>query len=428
MSLESAPDHGNIQSHTTVKQCRICRNNRLHEIINLGEQYLTGQFPRSINEQISKGPLELIMCDGATGCGLVQLRHSYNSSELYGNNYGYRSGLNKSMVKHLDGIAGFTRQYVTFESGDVVLDIGSNDGTFLSFFGHSGLKLIGVDPTGEKFRSHYLDEIQLISDFFSVDGYLKSSGNKTAKLISSVAMFYDLEDPSKFMREVNRILSDDGVWYLEQSYLPAMLKANAYDTICHEHLEYYTLSQIKWMADRAALKIIDVRTNDANGGSIGITLAKTTSSLAPNHSETARILKLEENGGFLTTTPYFEFATRIARHRDDLKKLLAGIKDQGKRILGYGASTKGNVILQYCNIGSSELPFIADVNEDKFGCFTPGSLIPIISEAEAHRMNPDYFLVLPWHFKENLLEREASFLTAGGKMIFPFPEIEIVSR
>ena len=251
-------------------------------------------------------------------------------------------------------------------------------------------------------------------------------GARQAKIITSISMFYDLEEPQSFVEDVASVLADDGVWHFEQSYLPAMLDATAYDTVCHEHLEYYSLKQIKWMMDRGGLKLVDVEMNDINGGSFAVTVAKADSSFQPDSTAINRILSEEESAGLDTPRPYEQFRKRVGKHREDLLATLRKLRDEGSKVLGYGASTKGNVMLQFCGVNASLLSCIADVNPDKFGHFTPGTHIPIVSENEAHAIHPDYFLVLPWHFRDNLIQREAAFLERGGKMIFPLPRIEIV--
>ena len=249
-----------------------------------------------------------------------------------------------------------------------------------------------------------------------------------AKIITSIAMFYDLEDPLHFMRQIESILADDGIWHFEQSYMPFMLQANAYDTICHEHLEYYALKQIKWMTDRVGLKIINVEFNQINGGSFAVSVAKQNTNYPACDELVQEILKKEQDMGLYSIVPYQKFQDGIFQHREGLLSALRQIRKNGKLILGYGASTKGNVILQFCGIDDLLIPVIAEVNEEKFGCFTPGTYIPIMSESEAKAKAPDYFLVLPWHFKENLIAREQDFLKNGGRMLFPLPEIEVVGR
>lgn len=416
-----------METFHAIERCRICGNSELVPVLHLGDQALTGVFPRRRDEPLTKGPLELVKCHGrADSCGLVQLRHSYNSLELYGDNYGYRSSLNRSMVEHLRGKVDSLRARVQLEDDDVVVDIGSNDGTTLSFYPLT-LTRVGMDPTAGRFREYYRPGIHVVPDFFSAARFRSEIGNRKAKIVTSIAMFYDLEEPLEFVSEVASILDDDGIWHFEQSYMPLMLTQTAYDTICHEHLEYYGLRQIQWMMDRCGLTILDVDVNDVNGGSFAVTVAKDSSRLKRNAVGIDRIAAEEEGAGVNTLEPFKRFADRVFAHREELIALIARLRDEGSRVLGYGASTKGNVILQFCGFTSNELPYIAEVNADKFGCFTPGTGIPIISEAEARAMNPSYFLVMPWHFRENLVEREREFLRGGGKMIFPLPSIEVVN-
>src|ERR1700746_557581 len=254
-----------------VEKCRICRNRRLECVLDLGEQMLTGVFPRAKNARVTTGPLRLVKCVGDNGvCGLLQLEHSYDLSEMYGQNYGYRSGLNPSMVAHLHGKVKKLLGRVELRAGDLVVHIGSNDSTTVQGY-PAGPVLVGIDPTGVKFSNNYPKHIQLISDFFSAALLSERFRGKKAKIVTSFSMFYDLEDPVSFMRDVYEALADDGLCVFEQSYMPAMLKTNSYDTVCHEHLEFYGLRQIKWMADRVGFRILDVEYNDVNGGSFSVT-------------------------------------------------------------------------------------------------------------------------------------------------------------
>ena len=410
-----------------ISSCRICNNRQLVSLLHLGEQCLTGIFPKSPDEPITRGPLELVKCDGDDACGLVQLRHSYDSAEMYGADYGYRSSLNKSMVAHLRAKVAKLIAMAPPQPGDIVLDIGSNDGTLLSFY-PPGLTAVGMDPTAAKFREFYQPHIEVIADFFSAANFKAQFGTRKAKLITSIAMFYDLDEPMQFVEQVAEILDGEGIWHFEQSYLPAMLAANAYDTICHEHVEYYALAQIRWMMDRCGLKIIAVELNDINGGSFAVTVAKASSRHEEDTAAVVTMLAAEASQGLHTLAPYEAFRSRVFHHRDALLALLAELSQQGASVLGYGASTKGNVILQFCGITRAQIPCIAEVNPDKFGRFTPGTHIPIVSETEAHAMKPDCLLVMPWHFRDNLVKREAAYLQRGGKMIFPLPEIQIVGQ
>jgi NDP-4-keto-2,6-dideoxyhexose 3-C-methyltransferase len=417
-----------MKSFRRIDACRICGNTALEPVLSLGNQYLTGVFSKATDEKLTCGPLTLVRCSGGPeACGLVQLEHSYNSSEMYGDRYGYRSSLNSSMVEHLRGKIGRLVAAAAPSPGDVVLDIGSNDGTSLSFYPDS-LTRVGMDPTADMFSHHYKPDVHRVADFFSAKRFDAELGGRKAKVVTSIAMFYDLDEPLEFISQVRSVMVDDGIWHFEQSYMPRMLETTGYDTICHEHLEYYALAQVEWMMKRSGLRIIDVELNDANGGSFAVTVCKTdaTHHARPNRKET--ILADENQLGLDSSRPFEDFAARVEQHRRELPELLDRLRDEGALTLGYGASTKGNVMLQYCGIGPSSLPFIAEVNHEKFGCFTPGTCIPIISEDEAHALNPDYLLAMPWHFRRNLVEREAAFLNRGGKMIFPLPHIQVLDR
>lgn len=404
------------------KTCRVCGNKNLLPVLSLGEQALTGVFPATVEEKVPSGPLDLIWC---RECGLLQMKESYNLDEMYGDNYGYRSGLNQSMVDHLNQKIRKLQAMAKLTEKDMVIDIGSNDATSLKAY-TVRCERVGIDPTGRKFLKYYPEDVVLISDFFTARKFIDIFGEREAKIITSIAMFYDLEDPTTFVRDVSKILAPDGIWHFEQSYMPAMLQATAYDTVCHEHLEFYSFRVIKELLERCGMHIIDVDLNRINGGSIAITAANRHSPYIANGRMIDWLLTAERELKLDTPKPYMDFEERVYRHRDDLLFTINTLLAQGKTIFGYGASTKGNVMLQFCGLTSKQIPFIADVNPDKFGCFTPGTHIPIISEKHAKAMNPDYFLVFPWHFKDNILERENEWRNNGGKFIFPLPKIEIV--
>ena len=411
-----------------IKSCRICGNTKLIEVVNLGNMALTGVFPKSSDEQVGSGPLALVKCHGNDdSCGLLQLKHNYDLGSLYGKNYGYRSGLNKSMVTHLHSKVKKIISMVEPNFDDLIIDIGSNDSTLLQAYPENFTNLTGVDPTGVKFSSYYPSHIRLIPDFFSSKLISEKYGNKKAKIISSISMFYDLENPIDFVTDIYNVLDDNGIWVFEQSYMPEMIRMNSYDTICHEHLEYYSLYQIKFMCDKVGLKIIDVEFNDINGGSFSITVSKRDSKFEENKKLVDKILKDEKSEGFNSLELYEKFNRSIKLHKDEFLKFIRDAGTAGKKILGYGASTKGNVILQYCGITEKDIPCIAEVNEDKFGSFAPGTLIPIVSEKEAKEMHPDYLLVLPWHFKDFILSKEAEYIKKSGcRFVFPLPEIGVV--
>ena len=401
-----------------IKNCRSCKSNRLMKVYSLGKQALTGIFPPKKNTKITKGDLSMVLCKK---CKLLQLQHNFDSKEMYGDNYGYMSSLNKSMEFHLRVKAINLIKKYNLKSKNSILDIGSNDGTFLSFFSKN-FKLYGCDPTIEKFSKLYRKDINQLPFFFSEEHFK----NQKFNLITSIAMFYDLPDPLKFAKEIHNILHDQGIWHIELSYMPLMIKNTSYDTICHEHLEYYSLFSLKFLLNAANLKIINLSFNQINGGSIVLDISKKKSKYKECKQLINWVLEREKLNKYNELEKQKSFFKECQNHKILLKKLLKTLKKQNKKVLGYGASTKGNVLLQYCNIKSDMINNIAEVNKFKFNKYTPGTNIKIISEKAAKLKKPDYFLVLPWHFKDHIIKREKNFLKNGGKLIFPLPDIEII--
>jgi len=404
-----------------VSRCRICGGEALEEVLDLGIQFLTGVFPRTQQHpELPKGPLRLVRCAATDGCGLVQLSHSYEPAEMYGANYGYRSGLNPSMVRHLKSRieAILTRQPVA--AGDVVIDIASNDGTSLGFYPTSSIR-IGIDPTAEKYKDFYPSDVIRVCDFFSRESALAASQGQKALVITAFSMMYDLEDPTSFIRQVADVLDPDGIFVFEQSYLPLMLEKIAFDTICHEHIEYYGLRQIDWILSAADLEIIDVELNDVNGGSFAVTAAhQGRFEISP---AVQRLRDVESNLWSDVSGRLNQFRLSTRQSIIDLKTFVRAELAQGKTFAALGASTKGNVLLQAANLGPSEITQIGDVNPDKFGSFTPGSGIPILPEEDVLARNFDYYIVLPWHFKDFFIN---SPRFRGRHLVFPLPQLEVV--
>lgn len=411
-----------MSMYTEIESCRVSKKKDLVTFLNLGNQKLTGVFPKP-NEELETGPLELVWSPSSY---LVQLKHTFEPTEMYGDNYGYRSGLNNSMIQHLVNKVNYLVELSKLEDGDVVVDIGSNDCTTLKAFPNY-VKRIGIDPTIKKFSNYYPEDIPYVADFFSEESYRSVEKNKKAKLVMSIACFYDLEDPISFVKDIRSILDDNGLWHFEQAYLPSTLRSLSYDTACHEHIEYYSMLSVQNILEQAGMKIVDVTLNDINGGSFAVTACKdTNTSVKVNHPVINWLIDEEYKMGLDTVKPYFEFAQRTYEHRDSLVNLVRSLRADGKSIYGYGASTKGNVLLQWCGFTSDDITAIGEVNSDKFGCVTPGTNIPIVSEEEVKSNNPDYLIVLPWHFKNGIIQREKEYMNSGGKFIFPLPYIQII--
>ena len=410
--------------YTEIDKCRICGNPNLETIFDLGEQYLTGVFPPIDDDFDLTGPVTLIKCVGVDTCGLVQLKQSYDLDLMYGDNYGYRSGLNSSMVNHLEAKISKIEASIELHSGDIVLDIGANDGTSLKAYQNDKIHKVAVDPTIKKFSQYYPPNIKQIANFFPCEEFSQYLGNKKCKVITSFSMFYDLEDPVTFAKMIAKYLDAHGIWVFEQSYLPAMLETNSFDTICHEHLEFYALRQLDWILDVAGLKIIDAELNSVNGGSISITAAHKSFIKVEEHNiqKVNQLRDTESKNGINTTGIWESFHARVQTEKYRLIELMSRTKSKGGKIYGLGASTKGNVLLQYYELTSSEITAIFEVNDEKFGCVTPGGKIPIIDERDLERLvnEDDMLLVLPWHFKDFFINSQKF---RDYNLTFPLPVV-----
>jgi trans-aconitate methyltransferase len=419
--------------HVKVRQtCRLCGSKSLSPILNLGPQMLASAFASKENQEylpLRKVPLELVRCNpelDENACGLVQLKHTFPSDIMY-TDYWYASGVNQTMRDALADITTKAKEFVTIEKGDVAVDIGCNDGTLLNSYKNPALDLIGFDPA-KNFMGAEGEGFSRINDYFNKASYLAARGTKKAKIVTSIAMFYDLEDPISFTQDIADILDENGVWILQMADLPNMLRNNMFDNICHEHLTYYHLAPMEFLLTRCGMKLVDVEMNFVNGSSYRFYIRKMAGA-EPTADALKRIAKVrfeEFNLALDTDAPYKKFKDNIERNRNDLLFFINQEREKGKQVFVYGASTKGNVLLQYCELNAENMPYAAERNPRKWGTKTLGSNIPIISEEDARAMKPDYFLVLPYHFLDEMLVRETEFINRGGKFIVPVPSVKLV--
>ena len=400
-----------------VSECRIC-NEKLKEILNLGKHINTGYFPSKIDETQPKLPLRIYICQNKK-CELVQLGDNYNLNYLFGIDYGYRSGLNKSMVNHLHKL--FLETPKRFKNKKLnILDIGSNDGTLLNFFGkkHS---LYAVDPTIMKFKKYYNKNIQKIPYIFNnqITKYFKNK-NINFNVIYTISMFYDLPRPKEFVKNISDVLNENGIWIVENSYLLTMLKKNSIDTICHEHIEYYSIKSISFLLSKFNLFINDIKFNDINGGSFTLFISKKKKKF----NKLDKLIKYENAN---TLKMISSFKKNIINIKNKIKKFLdINLKDK-KSFYLYGASTKGNTLINFFKINSSQIPYALDINLDKKNKFTPGSNIKILNKITKLDSNVIFFVSI-WHFKKFILKNERELLNKGVKFLFPLPKPHVVSK
>jgi NDP-4-keto-2,6-dideoxyhexose 3-C-methyltransferase len=415
----------------TRTTCRVCGGS-LGPVLSLGEHYVSNFILPREGDGI-KAPLELVLCQR---CRLLQLKHTVPGEAMY-RNYWYRSGTNRSMREALADISGKAETLMHLRAGDTVLDIGCNDGTLLASYKTGAIYKIGFDPAENlaPFSQKIADKI--IIGFFDSETFqhdVDLHGHRP-RIVTSIAMFYDLEDPKKFVSDIKTVMHPDGLWVVQMSYLPLMLKQNAFDNICHEHLEYYSLQSFEYLLNLYDFQIVDVELNDINGGSLRAYIRndgankecfgdETYRALA---SERVRTLREQEIRMSLDEKKiYTEFAMWVERIKGDVVGFIREQVQLGKTVYVYGASTKGNTLLQYFGLDNSLITAAAERNPDKWGRLTVGTHIPIVSEDEARAAHPDYFLVLPWHFIEEFKRREMVYLSAGGRFILPAPHFTLV--
>ncbi|TMI22465.1 class I SAM-dependent methyltransferase [Candidatus Bathyarchaeota archaeon] len=402
---------------TPIKRCRLCHSRNLVRILSLGNQHVSdfvtakGDSPRS--------PLELVRC---ARCNLVQLKHTFPRDSLY-RHYWYRSGISSTMRKALEDIVIKACEVALPKEGDIVMDIGCNDGTLLRSYKIPGLKLVGFEPAKNLVEEARKGTTFVFNDFFGYDQFHQKFPGTKAKLITSVAMFYDLDDPDAFVADIAKCLEARGVWVIQQNYLCSMLQQNGFDNIGHEHLTYYSLETMSKLLSNHDLEIFDVEKNDVNGGSFRTFVAQKGQFPVRKSVETMK--KSEKKLFSMKPSTYSTFAKNVQRVRSQLSDFIKDQTRNGRTVYVYGASTRGNTILQYCKLDRHLIKKATDANPEKWGLKTPGTQIPIVSKDEARRDKPDFFLVLPHHFLKEIMREEQEYLESGGKLIVPLPEFRI---
>tara|TARA_X000000950_G_C13848172_1_gene633298 strand:+ start:174 stop:1430 length:1257 start_codon:yes stop_codon:yes gene_type:complete len=399
-------------------KCKNCKKNSLIRVIKIGKQPLSGFFYIKKKINLKKYSLDLYRC---ANCNLVQLNNTANIKMMYGKHYGYKTSVSKMMVSHLKEKVKRLKKNKFLKIKNNILDIGSNDASFLKLFGKKS-NLYGIDPSAQKFQKEYKG-MKLIPNFFSKKNIVNYTKNKNIKfdLISSFAIFYDVEDPNSFCRDIEMLLNDNGIWICEFSYLPLMLKNLTFDQICHEHLMYYTFSVFEEILLNNKLKVIDIKLNEINGGSIEVIIAKSKSKMTSNN---ILIKKIKNDEKKITRKAYYNFSKRIKKIKEDLVSFV----NNNYPIIGYGASTKGNIVLNYSKLNSYKINYICDASKQKFGKYTPGSNIKIISKEKMRTLRPKYILVLIWSFRSEVIKEELDYIKKGGNLIFHLPKFHIINK
>ena len=403
-------------------------------LFSLGDLYVSDFIDKDSDARAGKHDLTLVMDERY---GAARLNKTTPIHSMFGK-YWYRSGINSTMKKELKNIVDSVVVLQDFKQNDLWLDIACNDGTLLSFV-PDNFKKIGIDPAEDSFKEEsekIADEI--IQDYFTLDNFKKSKfKNQKASVITCIAMFYDLDEPINFLKDVYEVLDDDGLFVLQMSYTPLMIKQLAFDNICHEHVYYWSLESLSKLLDESDFKVVDCQLNDVNGGSFRIYIKKKNNDMLKFSTAPYRdvcnvriesLLNWEKITEVNQEKTWFQFFENIQKLKEETVTFIKNEKAKGKVICGYGASTKGNTLLQYFELDDTLIDAIAERSHYKFGLKTIGTNIPIKSEEEVRLMNPDYMLVLPWHFINEFIKREDAFLSAGGAFIVPCPKFQIIRK
>jgi NDP-4-keto-2,6-dideoxyhexose 3-C-methyltransferase len=422
-NIKTAPE---LEALFTIRNtCRSCGSSNLKRVLNLGPMHISAFVDLDADEEEKIVPLDLLLCED---CSLVQLRHTTRPDLLW-KHYWYRSGTNFTMRSALAEITDRVESVVRLSPKDIVIDIGCNDGTLLRSYRTKGIRLVGFEPAGNLVSDAAVGTTRIINDFFNFDAFNKAFPRESAKVITSISMFYDLEDPNTFVRDVRSCLSPNGLWIIQMNYLPAMLEINAFDNIGHEHLEYYSLLALRKLLERNGLDIIDVETTDLNGGSIRVYIRHAEANVQASAAAAERIQAIEAQEQAMaldTPTPYDAFAKRIEKIKHDVVDFVRAETAKGKRIYAYGASTRGTTLLQYFGLDRTQIIKAVERSPYKFGKKATGTWIPIISEEQAREEQPDYMLILPYFFLDEFLQREREYLVRGGRFIVPVPTMRVI--
>lgn len=414
-----------------ISRCRVCGNPRLYPVLDLGVMALTGRFFAPDEPRPPAWPVTLLRCDNIadpSACGTAQLLHDYDQGEFFGPFYGYRSGITETMRTHLKRKADDLAALTGLAPGDLVIDIGSNDGTLLHSYGVEGISRIGVDPSAEPFRAEYGPDAELIVDFFPSPALAPALRGRKARIVTSIAMFYDVPDPVGFARAVRDVLAPDGVWEVEVAYFPRIVDILGYDTIVHEHATFYALANLQWIGRQVGLEMFHAEESGINGASVRVLFRHASETRFRETPAFREVMAFEEASAWLTRDPVDQLALRVFAHRDAVQRFFAKCRARRMKVLGYGASTKGNAVLQYCGVGRADMPFILERYPKKYGLLTPGTEIPIIPEDAGRAMRPHILAVLPWQFRDEIVRREREWIEGGGVLFFAVPELEVVTR
>jgi hypothetical protein len=416
-----------------INKCKVCGSENLEDVFSLDPQYISATFVQDNEKEGDlakiKIPMTLTLCSDSktkTGCGLLQLREEVESDFLY-TRYFYRSSTNQTMINDLKKVVIDIQDKVNLADGDVVVDIGANDCTMIQFY-PKNLNRIAIEPAKNIDWSSVDPSIKIINNYFSANSFEDVMPSKKVKAFSCCAMFYDLADPNKFVSDIKALLAEDGIWCIQLSYLPSMINNMNFYDICHEHLSYYSIRSLSYLLEKNGLNIFDVSLNDVNGGSARVFISHKENKKYSKSINLQNLIHIEDEMKLTSKETYANFYARMLELQDKVKAFFKSELEKGNKIIGLGASTKGNILLQFLGITKDMMPFISEINHTKIGLRTLGSDFELISEEAASSLKPAIYFVLPWYFKDEIIKREDKFTKSGGSLLFPMPYVHLVNQ
>jgi len=408
---------------TERKTCRICDSDKLSFVFSIGNLWVNNFIDKEDEGKGIKAPLDLVYCNN---CSLLQLKHTAPQELLYSRFYWYKSGVTDTMKNQLREISAKVEKFFNLKDDDVVLDIGSNDGTLLRSYELPNITLVGVEPADNLVNEGKVGLSHFIHDFWNYESYFKVVGKK-AKVITALGMFYDMENPNQFINDVAKALDENGIFIAQLMCLKNMIDSNDVGNICHEHLEFYSFASLEYLFEKNGLEIFDIEINNVNGGSYRLYARLKGSNVEGEKGGLERVQKVKDDEKDIKDIKtYHDFYKRIEDNKNKCVEFIKKEVQKGKKVWVYGASTKGNTILQYYGLNSDLIEGASERTPSKWGKYTIGSMIPIYSEEKAREVNPDYFLVLPFAFFNEFYQREKEWRSKGGKFIVPLPEFRVV--
>lgn len=408
-------------------KCRSCKSQLNNVFIDLGMTPLANAFltHSEINQEESYFPLRVFVCEE---CFLVQLEEFETPDNIF-SNYMYFSSFSETMLTHVKEFSQEIIKKLKLNENDQVIEIASNDGYLLQYFKNEGIPILGIEPAANIAKIAEKKGIKTLNRFLTLETAkeLKDSGTK-ANLLIAFNVLPHVPNLNEFIRSMKEILNEDGVITIQFSdYLPSFMKQIEFDTIYHEHFSYFSLIAVQKIFEENGLRIFDLEELDIHGGSLRIYLKHIENQSIPISLNVKDQIKKEIDFGLTDIHTYSNFAEDVKKIKKSIWEFLINASNEGKKIVCYGAPAKGNTLLNYCGVGKDFIEYTVDKNPHKQNLYLPGTHIPILNPEKIFETKPDYVIILPWNFKEEIMKDMKDVFSWKGKFVTFIPEVKVYS-